>query len=186
MRANLSGKLRDLSQEFSTGKQLLTIELAEDFRNYFDEFKEKDLSVEIKPKVKKRTNTANSFLWATLSDISEKTQIPPEDIYKKLIPDVGGNYDIFPVKNSRVEIVMRAWQSRGIGWLCRVFDKPSKHEGYTNVVFYLGSSQYDREQMARIIDLALQEAREQGIPPRLTQAEIQATIERWGEGAITG
>ena len=179
MKACLSGKLGGLSQNFSSGKQILQIELDEDFREYYDEFKEKDLAVEIKPKVERRSKDANAFLWATIGDISGKTGIPPEEVYKQMIPDVGDNYETLPVKTEHKDRFIRAWEHQGIGWLTRDMGA-SKIEGYTNVMVFLGSSQYDKAQMSRIIDLALQECRTLGIPPRLTKQEIEATIERWG------
>lgn len=185
MKANLTARISNLTQSFATGKQILALELSEDFREYADNFTDCDLDVEIKTKSKRRSKDANAFLWATLGDISAVTREPPKEIYRKLIPDVGDNYEVIPVKNSKVERWKRAWEEHGIGWVCEEFPRPCKHEGYTNLMCYLGSSQYDREQMSRLIDLALQEAKQQGIPPRLSRAEIQATIERWGEGAMT-
>ena len=186
MKANLTARISNLTQSFSTGKQVLSLELDEDFREYIDSFNGKDLTVEIKPKSKRRTRDANAFLWATLGDISAVVGIPPVEIYRKLIPDIGGNYEVVPVKNSNVDRWKAAWEEHGIGWVCEEFHRPCKIEGYTNLMCYLGSSQYDRQQMSRLIDLALQEAREQGIPPRMTRAEIQATVERWGEAAMDG
>ena len=186
MKASLTARISNLTQSFSTGKQVLSLELDEDFREYIDSFNGKELTVEIKPKVKRRTRDANAFLWATLGDIAGVVGIPPVEIYRKLIPDVGDNYEVVPVKTSKVERWKAAWEEHGLGWVCEELPRPCKIEGYTNLMCYLGSSRYDRQQMSRLIELALQEAREQGIPPRMTRAEIQATIERWGEAAMDG
>jgi ABC-type transporter Mla MlaB component len=48
-------------------------------------------------------------------------------------------------------------------------------------MLYYGSSEYDSAQMSRLCDLAVEEAKVQGIQPRLTAAERQAAIELWGE-----
>ena len=163
------------------GGQKLTLELSEDFIPYFDEFKGKPLSVEIKPYKERRSLNANAFLWATIGDIAEVTHVEKTDIYKSLIKEIGGNYEVLPVKTERVGKWVEIWESKGLGWVCDI-DRASKLRGYTNVITYYGSSVYDTAQMSRLIDLALQEARQQGIKPRLTNAEIQMIKDTWGEG----
>lgn len=163
------------------GGQRLTLELSEDFRPYFDEYVGKDITVDIKPKTNNRSLNANAFMWATLSDISSVTKVPAKDIYRRLIPDVGGNYTVLRVNASAAEQFHKVWQSHGIGWVCEVMNRGEKT---TDLICYYGSSVYDRTQMSRLIDLVLQEARQQGIKPRLTQAEIQAVIDRWGKEAM--
>lgn len=159
------------------GGQKLTLELSEDFRQYFDEFVNKDLLVEIKPKTKRRSLNANAFMWAMLNDISEKIHIPPKDIYRQLIPYVGGNATTINISTDVKDEFIKIWESNGIGWVC---DEVFSDSISTELICYKGSSVYDRAQMSRLIDLVLQEARQQEIPIPLTRAEIQATIERWG------
>ncbi len=55
----------------------------------------------------------------------------------------------------------------------------SKIEGYVNVRSYYGSSQYDTAQMSRLIDLIVQECRQQGIETATPQ-ELARYKEEWG------
>lgn len=160
-------------------KQTLTLELGTDFKPYVDELKEKDLAIEIKVFRKKRSLDANAFFWATIGDISEKIGIPPREIYREMIRDIGGNYDVLPIKTARVELFQNVWEKQGEGWICESIGA-SKFKGYTNMRCYYGSSTYDTAQMSRLIDLAVEEAKAQGIQPRLTARERQAAIEMWG------
>lgn len=186
MKVKLTARFSNLTQSFSTGKQILALELDEDFRDYADEFKEKDLSIEIKPKAKRRSLNANAFFWATVNDIASVTGERPTDIYRTFIRDVPDNNTVICVATKNAEAFREQWEGQGLGWVCDYFHVPAKDERATNLQCYVGSSRYDRKQMSRLIELALQEAKQQGIPPRLTRAEIQATIERWGEEAMDG
>lgn len=177
--AYLQGRIRNLNIDWKTGRQILSVELQSDFRPYYDEYKEKELSIQIKPYRRKRSLDANALFWATVSDVSEVIGVSPRDIYRSMVRDVGGNFEILPIKDERISIWIENWESKGIGWVCEVM-QPCRQKGYTYVIAYYGSSTYDTEQMSRLIDLALQEARQQGIPPRMTAAEIALTIERWG------
>ena len=186
MKAKLTARFSNLTESLMTKKQILALELFEDFRDYADEFKDKDLIVEIKPKTKRRSLNANAFFWATVNDIASVTGEKPTDIYRTFIRDVPDNNTVICVPSSKAEAFREWWESQGRGWICDYFHVPAKDERATNLICYVGSSRYDRKQMARLIDLALQEAKQQNIPPRLTRAEIQATVERWGEGAMNG
>ena len=175
----LKGKINGFTVDYKSGKQMLTIELDTDFRPYVDDLMGKDLTITLKQFRKKRSLDANAFLWATLGDISAKLRISPEEIYRELIRDVGDNYVIVPVKASEVERWVRNWEDKGIGWVCESMGA-SKIAGYENCICYYGSRTYDTAQMSRLIDLATEEAKAQGIQPRLTAAERQAAIEMWG------
>ena len=118
MTANLKGKISSFAVDYSTGKQMLTLALDLDFRPYIDEFKDKDLSVEVKRYYPKRSLSANAFLWATLGDIAERLRITPDEVYRELIPDVGGNSVIVPIKASAVDEWIRNWEVKGKGWVC--------------------------------------------------------------------
>ena len=176
----LKSRISGFTTDYSTGKQMLTLELDTDFRPYVDELTSKDLTVTLKQYRKKRSLDANAFFWATVGDISAKLCIPPEEIYRELIRDVGDNCVIVPVKESEADRWRKNWESKGLGWICESMGR-SKLSGYENQICYYGSSTYDTAQMARLIDLVVEEAKAQGIQPRLTAAERQAAIEMWGE-----
>ena len=176
----LKGRINGFTVDHKSGKQMLTLELDTDFRPYVDEMMGKELSIVLKQYRKKRSLDANAFFWSTVHDLSAKMQIPPEDIYRELIRDVGDNYVIVPVKLSEVDRWQQNWRAKGEGWICEGMGY-SKLDGYENQLCYYGSSTYDTAQMSRLIDLAVEEAKLQGIQPRLTAAERQAAIEMWGE-----
>lgn len=179
MAIDLRASLRDLTYDWKSGRQILSLELQSDFRPYYDQYKEKVLLIKVGEYRKRRSLDANALFWATVGDISAVIRVPPAEIYQTMIRDVGGNYEVLPVKTEHVSKWIEIWRARGLGWPCDEIGA-SKIPGYTNVISYYGSSTYDAAQMSRLIDIALQEARRQGIPPRMTAREISLTLERWG------
>lgn len=139
-----------------------------EFVNSLEDGKEYELSVS--KAVKKRSNDANRYFWELVGKLSEKVGVSPEDIYRHYIKDVGGNYEVMPVREDAVETWVKNWRSRGIGWQCEVIGE-SKLRGYTNVICYYGSSTYDTKQMSRLIDLCVQDCKAHGIET-LTERDL--------------
>lgn len=110
----------------------------------------------------KRSNDANAYYWTLVNELSDKVGIPPKDIYRVHVKDVGGNYEVVPIRNDALEVWIKNWVGRGLGWICETIGE-SKLQGYTNVICYYGSSTYDSRQMSRLIDLCIQDCKEQGI-----------------------
>lgn len=151
-------------------------------RKFTGEMKPKKYVVEIKEFRPRRSVDANAYLWTLLGKLSEKLSLPeapvsPEDIYREAIRDVGGNYEVTPVKNEAVKRWVENWMHNGTGWVCEIIGS-SKLEGYTNVINYYGSSVYDKAQMARLIDIVVQECKAQGVET-LTPAELNKLREEW-------
>ena len=128
---------------------------------------------------KKRSNDANAYYWQLIGKLSEKLGIPPREIYQHHIMDVGGNYEVVPIRDDAVDAWTNAWQSKGLGWVCVIMGD-SKLRGYTNVACFYGSSTYDTRQMSRLIDLCVQDCKEQGIET-MTPAEIESLMVGYGK-----
>ena len=124
--------------------------------------KPKKYAVEIKEYRERRSLDANAYLWTLLGKLSAVLHIPPEEIYRDAIRDVGGNYEVMPVRNEALDKWKNVWQGNGLGWVCEEVG-PSKIEGYTNVRNFYGSSAYDTAQMSRLIEIVVSECKGQGI-----------------------
>lgn len=123
----------------------------------------------------KRSNDANAYYWTLVNKLSDKIGIPPKVIYRAHIEDVGGNYEVVPIRDDAVETWVKNWQDKGLGWLCESIGQ-SKLRGYTNVICFYGSSTYDTRQMSRLIDLCVQDCKAQGIET-MTPNELAALIQ---------
>ena len=145
---------------------------------FIDEMKDgKVYEADLKEHRKKRSLDANSYAWVLMGKLANKVGLPKEDVYREFVKDVGDNYEILPIRNDAVDTWISAWQGRGIGWVCDILGK-SKLDGYTNVICYYGSSTYDSSQMSKLINLIVDECKQQGIDV-MTPAELAMLMDGW-------
>ena len=177
----VTGKITEGNIDFTTGKPKLTLAINERFafEQGFDELNTLEkLSIEIKPFRERRSLDANAYAWVLLDKLSEKLRRPPEELYRECIREIGGVSEVICVKNEAVDRLRQGWEHNGIGWQTDTF--PSKIEGCTNVKLFYGSSTYDTAQMSRLIDVIIEECKEQGIQTE-TPNQIAQMLARWSE-----
>ena len=131
-----------------------------------------------KPK-KEKSNEANSYYWVLIGKLSEKIGVPPKEIYRQHIQDVGGNYEVVPIRDDAVETWIKNWRNKGLGWVCESLGE-SKLRGYTNVICFYGSSTYDSGQMSRLINLCIDDCKANGIET-MTPSEVALMMENYKE-----
>ena len=131
---------------------------------------------EIKQHREKRSLDSNAYAWVLIDRLSEKTGVPKSLIYRSYIREIGGNSETVCVQDEAAEKLRRGWEHNGLGWLTE--STRSKIPGCTNVILYYGSSTYDTAQMSRLIDLIVQDCREQGIET-LPLYKLDMMMEEW-------
>ena len=145
---------------------------------FCDEMKDgKVYEADLKEHRKKRSLDANSYAWVLLGKLANRVGLPKEEVYREFIKDVGGNYEVLPIRNDAVDKWISNWQSKGIGWVCDILGE-SKLDGYTNVITYYGSSTYDSLQMSRLINLIQEDCKQYGIEV-MTPAELALLMDGW-------
>lgn len=132
---------------------------------------------DLKEHRKKRSLDANAYAWVLMGKLANKVGLPKEEVYREFVKDVGGNYEILPIRNDAVDKWITNWQTKGIGWVCDILGE-SKLDGYTNVVTYYGSSTYDSLQMSKLINLIVDECKQQGVET-MTSAELALLMDGW-------
>jgi hypothetical protein len=137
----------------------------------------KELRITAKRWTDKRSINANNYSWVLCQKIGMAIGISKELVYMRTILDKGNFYTV-PVKDEAVERYCEIWRSHGLGWLTQTTS--SKIPGYTNVITYYGSSEYDTTEMARHIDSLVEEAKELGIET-MNPKEIEHLISEWDE-----
>lgn len=162
---------------FKKGKFNILLPRILDFIASLDEDKEYELT--IGKKEKEKSNEANAYYWVLIGKLSAKISIPPVEIYRTHIKDIGGNYDVVPIREDVVDAWIKRWKKRGLGWQCDIVGD-SKFRGYKNVICYYGSSEYTSKQMSRLIDLCIQDCKEQGIET-MTPSELARLMEDYKE-----
>lgn len=175
----ISGRIVDANIGFMSKKPQLTLEVNElnNFKQLVDDMNGLEkLSIEIKPYRARRSLDSNAYAWVLLDKLSEKLNIPKEELYREYIRNIGGVSETVCVQDKAVDKLCEAWISKGIGWQVETF--PSKIDGCTNVILYYGSSTYDSAQMKRLLELIRQDCAEQGIE-YATPDEIARMMSLW-------
>lgn len=123
---------------------------------------------EIKKHFDKRSKKANRYFWMLCGKIAAVTLVPKNEIYRSYIKEIGDNYKFVPVANNEQrKLISSLWESQGIGWVTEDFDADY-------LICYYGSSTYTTEQMARLINLVVQDCQSQDIP-----TEPPGSIDEW-------
>jgi hypothetical protein len=155
----------------------LNIDRPNDGMAFLQEMKQgKRYDAELKEHKERRSLDANAYAWVLMDKLAAKTGIAKTDVYRSFIREIGGNNDVVCVMEPAVDKLRTNWSKNGVGWVTDV--GPSKIAGCKTVTLYYGSSTYDTKQMARLIDLIVQDCKEQGIET-LTPFELDALKERW-------
>ena len=147
---------------FENGKLCLSVLNKQMARRFVMEMKRRTYQAEIKEHRKKRSLDANAYCWGLIGKLAAVTGIKVEEIYRQAIRDIGGNYDVITVRDDAVNKFCSVWSVGHIGQLTDILGA-NPMRGYTDVIAYYGSSTYDTAQMARLIDVIVQECKEQGI-----------------------
>lgn len=171
----MKGRLLDLAFG-RDGKQRVTVELDEDFREAWDALHDGEVAVEIKKYRKRRSLDANAYAWVLIDRLAEKLRMPKLDVYRELIRNIGGVSQTVCVKDKAVQDLITGWSHNGLGWFAETM--PSKLAGCTNVVLYYGSSSYDSAQMSALLDLLIDDCKAQGIETT-TPEELAKYKEEW-------
>lgn len=147
--------------------------------NACDEFFSKDLpnelSVEIKPIVKGKSQNANAYFWTLADKLAKRLLTTKEEVYREIVRRVGV-FTYALVKAEDAEGMIRDWERNGVGWIAEPDSNPKT--GYTSIRLYKGSSAYNASEFGRLLDELVLECEEQGIPT-LTQNERKEMLKSW-------
>jgi hypothetical protein len=141
--------------------------------------KNKLYNLEVKEYRKKRSLDANAMAWKLLGELSGVMGIPPEEIYREYIRDVGDNYEIVPVKKDHIKDWDRIWCEGHYGRSTVDMGECRKIPGYHYIKSYIGSSDYDTAQMSRLLDLIITDCKQVGIDV-MSEREKALLLEEWG------
>ena len=145
-------------------------------REQITSLKADKLTIKVSKFRKRRSLEANAYLWTLCQALSERLNIPKEDIYKHHIKEIGV-CRVVEIDEKAVDTLMHSWSLHGLGWISEKLDH-SKHEGFALIALYYGSSTYNSKQMAHLIDNIVQDCKEQDIET-LPPAELQSMKEAW-------
>lgn len=134
----------------------------------------------IKEYRKRRSLDANAYCWTMIGKLADFYGVSPEDVYRQQIRNIGGVYEIIPIREDAIEAFCRSWAAGHIGRMADDLGECRNTKGYHNIRVWYGSSDYDTRQMSRLIDLIVQECKAVNIET-MTPAQLAELKSRWGE-----
>lgn len=160
----------------SPQRQRITVDLAGDFRKTYDKVKDGDVEITVKKYVEKRSLTANAYMWVLIHELAKVTRINVRDVYFDHLRRVGGNMETYCATPAAAARMTELWRSQGsTGWGWPYDELDSKLDGCVNLRLYYGSSTFDKETMARMIDHLVQDCQACGLETR-PRDEINALL----------
>jgi hypothetical protein len=133
--------------------------------------------LEVKEHRKKRSLDANAYAWVLIGKLADEQRITPLEVYRQAIQNVGGNYEILPIREDAADHFRRIWEAKGLGWPCVDMGR-SKLSGYRNMMAFYGSSTYDTRQMSQFIDNLVQDCKALDIET-LSPEKLSLLMEGW-------
>lgn len=166
----MTGKLVSLTPSFEKGKQILTIEINGDFREAYDQLRDKQIAVDVKAYHPKRSLNANAYAWVLINKIANATQSTEDEIYLQCLKDYGQSQLCAVLTEVNVSGYFKYYDT--------LEQSTVKGKSITWYRVYKGSSEFDSAEMAKFIDGVVSEAKALGIPTD-TPREIERIKERW-------
>ena len=157
--------------KFKTAFKDLYKTLAIQLERQGQDFKEKEVTVEIKEYKKPRTNQQNALMWEMIDKLAKEHRTTSEEIYDKALKDYGviskepagilknGEHHDRMLKQFE-HYVIREGQNPNLDYVYMVF----------------GSSTYDTKEMTVLIDGIISDCKEAGIDVDYYSKEIRSLL----------
>lgn len=148
----MRARIVDFALSFNR-KQRLTLELEGDFRGQYDKLRDKDLDVTIKKWNDHRTLTANAYLWALVGKIGDALRVSKDEVYFDMLKAYGQG-GAASVEERFVEDFKRTYK-----YSERLGETELNGKTFVHFRFWVGSSEYDKEEFSILLDGVVQEAK---------------------------
>lgn len=171
----MRGKLRDLTMN-RDGTQNVTVTVSADFREQFDRLRDKELDIEIKQHREKRSKSANAYFHVLVNKIAQELNEADEAVKTRLVIE----YGVVARDEDGLTIGFKLPATVDVGKIypyTRLFDQRTEGGKPFNCYLVLKrTSDMDTKEMARLIDGAIEEAKELGI-----ETDTPETLARYQE-----
>lgn len=153
-------------------KQRITLELEDDFRLTYDKLKDKPVDLSVKKWSEHRTLTANAYLWTLITQIGNAIRESKEDVYFDMLKAYGQGAAA-SVQEKDAERFYRSYKYHELIGESVLNGKTFKHYR-----FWVGSSEYNREEFTILLDGVIREAQNLGLETR-PKEEIESLLKEF-------
>lgn len=143
-----------------------------DAQKFVGEKKPVKYSAEIKEYREKRSLNANALCWKVCTEIANIFRLDKEDVYVKMLKRYGQSDVVSVLSQVDVSGYFKYYDTFGTGY--------ANGKEFTHYRVYKGSSEYDKREMAILLDGIIEEAKALGVEV-LTEQELSLIKENWGE-----
>ena len=152
------GRLKGIAKDLLTQEDLVTFSCAGNNLDALSKYEGKKLTIDVKQFREKRSLRANGYYWMLVNKIADAMQVSSNRVHNTLEARVKAmeKEDLHLAPTSKTKDNHRLW------------------------VFLKGSSDFDSKEMARLIDFAVEDAKQLGIET-IPQEEIDRLIEQYGK-----
>lgn len=116
----------------------------------------KEVHITISEPKENRTLDQNAYLWLIIRKIALKLHITPDETYRKLLSDYGQFVVVTVKQGTNLE-------KAGFKYFEILKDGLINGKPFTAYKVFIGSSQYDKEEMGALLDGAIAEAKGLGL-----------------------
>lgn len=173
------GRLIDLSIGMNR-KQRITIEVDQDFRDDFDRLKDAELDVEIKKHREKRSKSANAYFHVLVNKIAAERGGSEQSVKENLVLEYGA----LAKDGDGLTVGFKLPSSVDVSTIypyTKCFDTRIENgKEFRCYLVYKSTRDMNTKEMARLIDGAIEEARELGIETD-TPEQLARYKEAWSK-----
>ena len=171
-----TGELIGISQDYKTGKFNATFEINEGVPvvNFLQNLFHKKLSIEAKQFREKRSNDANAYCWALMTEIARVVQSSKDEVYEEMLQ----KYGCLDLEDGKpiVITIKTGIDVKRLGGHWKFYKSNGQFSSYLAIK---GSSEYDSKEMSHFVDMVVSEAKELDIPTD-TPSKIAELKALWG------
>ena len=174
-----TGEIQSITKDYKTDKFIVSFTMNESLPvDDVNSLMGHKLNITAKRWRQKRSLDANAYLWVLCTMIAEKRECSKEEVYEEMLQHYGclyqdedGNYVIITLKaDIDTAKIDGHWK----------FYKQSDDGKFKSYLMIKGSSQYDSSEMAKFLDLVVEDAKQEGIQTE-TPNEIERMKAMWGK-----
>lgn len=144
-----------------------------------NDLKDSEIDIEAKKHREKRSLNANAMLWACIGELAKALDTDKDSVYLKMLKRYG-KYTYICVPPQAVEQVKQQWKECEYIGDITINGRPA-----SQMLCYFGSSTYNTQEFAKLLDGVIGEMHEMGLETP-SEKEEQAMLDKWAKEVESG